>query len=46
MKIPIFTKRAKRDLKQHPKFYYFDVGVYRTLRPKGPLDWIEEIKAY
>ena len=43
VKIPIFTKRAKRDLKRHPKFYYFDVGVYRTLRPKGPLDSIEEI---
>jgi len=28
---------------QHPKFYYFDAGVYRTLRPKGPLDPAEEI---
>lgn len=33
-----FTKRAKRALITHPKFYYFDVGVYRIIRPKGPLD--------
>ena len=28
---------------QHPTFYYFDAGVFRTLRPSGPLDRIEEI---
>jgi uncharacterized protein len=33
-----FTKRAKRRLVNHPKFYFFDVGVFRTLRPSGPLD--------
>lgn len=38
-----FTKRAKRRIVTHPKFYFFDVGVYRTLRPKGPLDSPEEI---
>jgi predicted AAA+ superfamily ATPase len=38
-----FTKRAKRRLVQHPKFYFFDAGVYRTLRPRGPLDSPEEI---
>ncbi len=38
-----FTKRAKRKMVSHPKFYYFDVGVYRTIRPKGPLDSPEEI---
>jgi len=27
----------------HPKFYFFDAGVYRALRPKGPLDKPEEI---
>jgi uncharacterized protein len=37
-RLPVFTKRAKRKLIAHPKFYFFDVGVYRTLRPKGPLD--------
>lgn len=31
--IPVFTNRAKRDLSVHPKFYFFDVGVYQTLRP-------------
>ena len=43
VKIPCFTKRAQRELVQHPKFYYFDTGVYRQLRPKGPLDTPEEI---
>ncbi len=42
-KIPVFTKRAKRRLAAHPKFYFFDVGLYRTLRPAGPLDIPEEI---
>ena len=40
--IPVFTKRAKRRLVAHPKFYFFDVGIYRTLRPMGPLDRPEE----
>lgn len=43
-KVPIFTKRAKRRLVAHPKFYFFDVGIYRTLRPMGPLDAPEEIE--
>lgn len=42
-RIPVFSKRAKRALVVHPKFYYFDAGVYRALRPKGPLDRPEEI---
>ena len=42
-RIPVFQKRAKRKTSIHPKFYYFDVGVYRTLRKRGPLDPIEEI---
>jgi len=41
--LPVFTKRAKRRMVAHPKFFFFDVGVYRTLRPKGPLDRPEEI---
>ena len=41
--IPVFSKRAKRRLVSHAKFYYFDVGVYRAIRPKGPLDMVEEI---
>lgn len=43
-RLPVFTKKAKRDLSRHPKFYFFDVGIYRTLRPKGPLDAVEEIE--
>lgn len=39
-----FTRRAKRRLTSHPKFYFFDAGVYRQLRPKGPLDSPEEIE--
>lgn len=41
--LPVFTKRAKRRLVAHPKLYIFDTGVYRTIRPKGPLDSPEEI---
>ena len=41
--LPAFTKRAKRRMVQHTKFFYFDVGVYRALRPRGPLDIVEEI---
>ncbi len=33
-----FTKKAKRKTIQSPKFYFFDVGVFEALRPKGPLD--------
>lgn len=41
-KLPVFTKRAKRRMALHSKFYFFDVGVYRTIRPMGPLDMPEE----
>lgn len=44
VRIPVFTKRAKRRMAGHPKFYYFDAGVYRALRPSGPLDTPEEIE--
>ncbi len=43
-RVPVFTKRAKRRMVSHPKFYFFDVGVYRAIRPKGPLDLPEEIE--
>ncbi len=43
-RLPIFSKKAKRRLAVHPKFYFFDTGVYRTLRPIGPLDMPEEIE--
>jgi hypothetical protein len=38
VRLPVFTRRARRALIAHPKFYYFDAGVYRALQPRGPLD--------
>ena len=37
-----FSQRAKRKIIAHQKFYFFDTGVYRALRPMGPLDTQEE----
>jgi predicted AAA+ superfamily ATPase len=42
-RLPVFSKRAKRQLVGHDKFYFFDAGVFRTLRPSGPLDRPQEI---
>lgn len=42
-RLPVFSRRAKRILVAHEKFYFFDAGVYRSLRPAGPLDRPEEI---
>ncbi|MFA6527665.1 MAG: AAA family ATPase [Candidatus Babeliales bacterium] len=41
--INIFTQRAKRELSAHPKFYFFDAGVYRALRPRSLKDSESEI---
>jgi uncharacterized protein len=41
--LPVFTKKAKRELMVKRKFYFFDVGLFRTLRPKGPLDAESEL---
>lgn len=43
-RLPVFTRRAKRHLVAHDKFFYFDAGVYRSIRPKGPLDSPEDIE--
>ena len=43
-RVPVFTRRAKRLLVAQEKFYYFDTGVFRSLRPKGILDRVEEIE--
>lgn len=43
IRIPVFAKRAKRKVIAHQKFYFFDAGVYRVLRPTGPLDTPQEI---
>ena len=42
-RISVFTKRAQRVLSDHPKFYLFDTGVYRTLRYTGPMDIADEL---
>ena len=42
-RVPVFTKRAKRRMTTHTKFFLFDVGVYRAIRPTGPLDSPEQI---
>jgi uncharacterized protein len=41
--LPVFAHRAKRELAVRPKFYFFDAGIYRSLRRKGPLDKSHEI---
>lgn len=42
-RVPVFSRRAKRNLISHPKLYYFDSGVFRSIRPAGPLDSPHEI---
>jgi predicted AAA+ superfamily ATPase len=41
---PVFAKRAKRKVSLHPKFFLFDAGVFRALRPRGPLDRPQEVE--
>lgn len=43
-RVPVFTRRAKRKMGAHPKFFFFDCGVYQAIRPRGPLDSPEEIQ--
>jgi predicted AAA+ superfamily ATPase len=43
-RVPVFSRRAKRKVSVHPKFYFFDAGVFRSLRPTGPLDPSEGIE--
>ena len=42
-RLPVFRRRAKRAVVAHAKLYFFDCGVFRSLRPAGPLDAREEI---
>ena len=42
-RVPVFSRRARRETAAHPKFFFFDSGVYRSLRPRGPIDRPEEI---
>lgn len=43
-RLPVFAKRARRRVTVHPKFYWTDAGLFRALRPSGPLDRPEEIR--
>ena len=36
--LPVFRFKAKRELSSHQKFYYFDCGVYQSLRPQNLFD--------
>ncbi len=42
-RVPVFTRRAQRELVVHPKFYFFDSGVFRANRSASPLDAAAEI---
>jgi predicted AAA+ superfamily ATPase len=37
-RLPVFARRTARATTAHPKFYLFDTGIFRSLRPTGPLD--------
>ena len=37
-RLPVFRRRAQRKTVVHDKLYLFDAGVFRSLRPLGPLD--------
>lgn len=43
-RVPVFARRARRATSTHPKLYLFDTGVFRSLRPAGPLDRPAEIE--
>jgi predicted AAA+ superfamily ATPase len=43
VRLPAFVRRAKRKLASHPKFFFFDAGVFHAIRPRGPLDTEEQI---
>ena len=38
VRLPVFSRKAKRKLMAQKKFYFFDAGVFRAIRPAGPLD--------
>lgn len=42
-RLNVFTKRPKRELAAHPKFYFFDTGVYRFIKPRGFKESLEEV---
>lgn len=42
-RLPVFQKKAKREMIKHDKFYFFDPGVFQIIRPRGVLDSESEI---
>lgn len=42
--IPVFRRKAKRNVVSHSKFYFFDSGVYCAIRPKGFMEVQTEIE--
>jgi predicted AAA+ superfamily ATPase len=42
-RVPVFTRRSRRKITSHPKLFFADVGVFRALRPMGPIDRPEEV---
>jgi len=42
-RLPVFRKKAKREMRTQAKFYFFDCGVYYAVRPRGPLDQSEDL---
>lgn len=43
IRIAPFTQRAQRNIVRHSKFFFFDTGVYKILRPQGPRDASSEL---
>ena len=43
VRLPVFSRKAKRKLISQKKFFFFDAGVFRAIRPVGPLDSDAEI---
>ncbi|WP_255087722.1 MULTISPECIES: DUF4143 domain-containing protein [unclassified Synechococcus] len=43
-RVPVFCRRAKRQLVAHEKFFYVDTGAFRSPKPAGLLDAPAEIE--
>lgn len=43
-RLRVFTRRATRKMAEHSKFYYFDAGVFWSMRPRGPMDSDAELE--
>ncbi len=45
-RLPIFSRKGSRKTIKRTKFYFFDVGVYRSIRPSGPLDDADQLQGH